>query len=168
MISIIVARDSNNGIGKDNKLLFHIKEDMKRFKDLTTDKTIIMGSKTFDSLPNGVLPNRFNIVLTNNREKYNEEMYLDDIYISNNIDFLIKEFKDSEEEVFIIGGESIYKQFLLYANKIYLTEIHDDTKHSDSFFNFNENEFKIVYQEDKENIHGLKYSFINYERFNIK
>ena len=154
--SIIVARDSNNGIGKDNKLLFHIKEDMKRFKDLTTDKTIIMGSKTFDSLPNGVLPNRFNIVLTNNREKYNEEMYLDDIYISNNIDFLIKEFKDSEEEVFIIGGESIYKQFLPYCDRIYLTRI-NSIRESDSFFEFNENEYNPVNVVNFENFSFLDY-----------
>ena len=140
MISIIVARDLNNAIGKDNKLLYHIKEDMKRFKELTTSHVVIMGRKTKDSLPKGYLPNRVNIVLSKNccKRQYptlNDTENMDGFITGcSDINTLIKSYKNSEKEVFVIGGDSIYKQFLPYANKIYLTEIHDNTKQSDSFF----------------------------------
>lgn len=160
--SIIVARDLNNGIGKDNKLLFHIKEDMKRFKDLTTNHIVIMGRKTKESLPKGHLPNRINIVLSKHccRRQYpilDDTKDMDSLITScSNIDTLINTYKDSEEEVFIIGGSSIYKQFLPYCDKIYLTRI-NSIKDSDSFFEFNENEYSLVNVVNREGFSFLDY-----------
>lgn len=140
MLSIIVATDTNGGIGKDNKLLFTIKEDMNRFKELTTGHKIIMGRKTFESLPNGALPNRHNIVITTSN-KINIISPKQSLIFKNNIEELIEEYKDSEEEVFVIGGGFIYKQFLPYCNKIYLTTVIGDFE-ADTFFNFEPNEWE--------------------------
>lgn len=133
MISLIVAVDENNGIGKDNKLLCSIPIDMKRFISITKNKTIVMGRKTWDSLPNKPLKNRTNIVITS---KNIPEV----ITFSNPLDIL----KIAEnEEIIIIGGESIYKIFLQYANKIYLTIIHSKFE-ADTFFpNFDRSKWKI-------------------------
>ena len=162
-ISIIVARDLNNSIGKDNKLLYHIKEDMKRFKELTTGHKVIMGRKTQESLPKGYLPYRDNLVLT----KSNTGTTLGEGYkieYINNIEELISSYMLSDEEVFVIGGDSIYKQFLPYANKIYLTEILEICQDADSYFEFD----KFNYIIERYNTHttneGLKYSFIDYIR----
>jgi dihydrofolate reductase len=111
-LSIIVATDLNGGIGKDNKLLFKIKEDLKRFKELTTGHTVIMGRKTYESLPNGALPNRHNIVVsTSNR--VNTISPTESLIFKSNIKEIIEEYKDTQEEVFVIGGGLIYQQFLL-------------------------------------------------------
>jgi dihydrofolate reductase len=145
MLSIIVATDTNGGIGKDNKLLFHIKEDLKRFKELTTGHTIIMGRKTFESLPNGALPNRHNIILTRD-----DKFYIDCngskeiITIIQNANIIIDMYKDSEKEVFVIGGGEIYKQLLPYSKKIYLTTVKGNFE-ADTFFKYNENEWQGVY-----------------------
>lgn len=141
--SIIVATDLNGGIGKDNKLLFNIKEDLQRFKKLTTNHTVIMGRKTLEGLPfkNG-FPNRHNIILTsktNNIQTYGTNHSL---VFKNDIKEIIEEYKNSKEEIFIVGGESIYRQFLPYANKIYLTKILE-IKKSDSYFKFNNDEWDM-------------------------
>ena len=104
MLSIIVAVAKNNVIGKDNQLIWHLPEDLKRFKRLTTNHTIIMGRKTFESLGR-VLPNRKHVILCNDAE-----MNIDD----ENVEILddiskLKKYKDSEEENFVIGGATIYK-----------------------------------------------------------
>ena len=119
-ISMIVAVDSNGGIGKDNKLLWHIPGDLKRFKEITTGKTVVMGRKTFESLPfkNG-LPNRKNICLTRTpKDSIENVTYINDINIILN---------NSEEEIFIIGGAEIYKLFMPYCNKLYLTQVFTKT-----------------------------------------
>ena len=168
MISIIVARDLNYAIGKNNNLIYHIKEDMKRFKELTTNHIVIMGRKTKDSLPKGYLPNRTNIILTNNATKRQFPILDDTInmdgYISycSNIDTLINTYENSKEEVFVIGGDSIYKQFLPYANKIYLTEIRSSCQEADTFFKFNELNYDIDKYDTYVTNEGLKYSFIDY------
>ena len=121
MLSIIVAVAENNVIGKDNKLIWHLPEDLKRFKRLTTGHTIIMGRKTFESLGR-ILPNRKHVILCNDME-----MNIDDenVEILEDISML-KEYIDSEEEHFIIGGATIYKILRPYANKLYLTLIHEE------------------------------------------
>lgn len=121
MLSIIVAVAKNNVIGKDNKLIWHLPEDLKRFKQLTTGHTIIMGRKTFESLGR-VLPNRKHIVLCNdaNLEVENENVeVIDDIQLLN-------KYINSEEENFIIGGATIYKLLIPYANKMYITKINEE------------------------------------------
>lgn len=127
-ISIIVATSLNNAIGYENQLIYRLPNDLKRFKALTTGHTIIMGRRTFESLPKGALPNRRNIVLSTNPNIYFAEAEtftsLEEALASCN----------KTEEVFIIGGESIYKQAIEKADKLYLTLIEDNTKDADAFF----------------------------------
>ncbi|MGM0649044.1 MAG: dihydrofolate reductase [Bacteroidota bacterium] len=132
--SIIVAMAENRGIGKNNDLLYYIKDDLKRFKKITTGHTVIMGRNTFMSLPRGPLPNRRNIVITDNPE----DCTLPGKYPGKQcimVDSVEKatELCNHDEENFIIGGGSIYKQFLPYADKLYLTLVHDKPD-ADIFF----------------------------------
>ena len=133
--SIIVAIAKNRAIGRDNDLLWYISEDLKRFKRITTGHTIIMGRNTFKSLPKGPLPNRKNIVITDNPEDCSlPEMYPDkDCMMLDSIEKAMKACNPNEEN-FVIGGGSIYKQFLPYANRLYLTLIHEDVTDADVFF----------------------------------
>ncbi len=142
MLSIIVAVAENNIIGKDNQLIWHLPEDLKRFKKLTTGHTIIMGRKTFESLGR-VLPNRKHIILCNDMEmKINHENVevLEDIA-------MLKPYIDSKEENFVIGGATIYKLLMPYANKLYLTKIHQSFEGDVSFPEVKEEEWKIVERE---------------------
>lgn len=119
MFSIIAAHSKNYVIGNNNSLIWNIPTDLKRFKFLTSGKTIIMGRKTFESLKKP-LPNRFHIVLTKNPNKFKNQK---NVIFTNNFDQIISQYKTSKEEIFIIGGEEIYKLFLNHTSKIYLTEI---------------------------------------------
>ena len=121
MLSIIVAISKNNVIGKDNKLIWHLPEDLKRFKKLTTGHTIIMGRKTFESLGR-VLPNRKHIVITSNTNMQIED---ENVELIDDIQMLNK-YIASEEEHFIIGGATIYKLLMPYANKMYITKINEE------------------------------------------
>lgn len=160
MLSIIVACDSNGGIGYKGNLLFKIKEDLNRFKELTIEKTIIMGRKTFDSLPNGALPNRHNIVITTSN-RINTISPTQSLIFKNNIEELIEEYQDSKEEVFVIGGGFIYQQFLPYCNKIYLTKVYDKLQ-ADTFFEYYKHkEFKLDYCSQMLNSDEYNYRFIN-------
>ncbi len=161
MLSIIVAISDNNVIGKDNKLLWHIPEDMKRFKRLTTGHVIIMGRKTFESLPN-ILPNRKHIVLTRDTSyKVNNE----NVEIVNDIDGIEKYINDKEEH-FVIGGAIIYSQLLKKSNKIYMTKVHKVYEGDAYFPKLSEEEWKIVEEEkginNEENPYD--YDFITYIR----
>ena len=113
-INIIAAVAKNRAIGKDNKLIYWLPNDLKRFKALTTGHTIIMGRKTFESLPKGALPNRRNIVLTRSAK----EIPGCDCYRS--LEEALTHC-DEDEQLFIIGGASIYKQTLPIADRLYLT-----------------------------------------------
>ena len=117
MLSIIVAVAKNNVIGKNNKLLWHLPEDLKRFKELTTGHMMIMGSNTFHSLGR-VLPNRKHLVLTDKEETCDS----DQVEFIYSLDDAIQ-YKDDNNENFVIGGASIYKQLMPYCNKLYVTEI---------------------------------------------
>ena len=161
MFSIIAAISENNVIGKNNKLLWHLPEDLKRFKELTTGHTIIMGRKTFESIGK-ILPNRKHIVLTRD-EKYhvNDE----NVQIVNNIEDLEKYVK-TEEENFIIGGAIIYRQLILKVEKMYITRIHKKFEGDAYFPVIDESSWKVT-----EAIQGIKneknpydYEFITYER----
>ena len=118
MLSIIVAIAKNYAIGKDNKLLWHLPEDLKRFKELTTGHTIIMGSRTFDSLGR-VLPNRKHVVLTDIQGQTCDSDQVEFIYSMDDI----KKYEEDNEENFVIGGASMYRQLMPYCNKMYVTEI---------------------------------------------
>ena len=118
MLSIIVAKAKNNVIGKDNKMIWHLPEDMKRFRKITENHVIIMGRKTFESLGK-VLPNRKHVVMTHSKDlRINDE----NVEIVNSIDEL-KKYIDSDEECFLIGGAMMYNLLMPYTNKIYMTEL---------------------------------------------
>lgn len=126
-ICIIVAISRSHAIGFKNQLLYWLPNDLKRFKALTTGHTIIMGRKTFESLPKGALPNRRNIVLTRqeNMEFAGAERFPSLTEALSHC--------QAEEKVFIIGGASVYKEALPLANQLYITQIDDDSKEADVF-----------------------------------
>ena len=163
MLSIIVAKAQNNIIGKNNKLLWHISEDLKRFKDLTTGHTIIMGRKTFESLGR-ILPNRKHIVFTQNPDfKVNDE----NVKIVHSM-LEIQEYIENKEENFVIGGAMIYNLLMPYVNKMYITEIHKDFEGDTVFPKINLDIWKEVSREKGEDIeqNDLEYDFVVYERKN--
>lgn len=163
MLSIIVATGLGGEIGLNNKLLWHLKNDMINFKTLTMNHTIIMGRKTYLSLPRR-LPNRKHIVLSRQYGSCNDK----EIILTKNVNELIDKYQNSDEEVFIIGGEQIYKRFLPYVDKIYLTKVHERFPEADAFFNFDLKLFECikldVYKQDENN----EYDFVIYELKRIK
>ncbi len=158
-ISIIVAIAQNHAIGKDNDLLWHISKDFKWFKDKTRGHQVIMGKRTLNSLPNGPLPNRKNIVITDLKGEQFEGCTT--VYSIEEAIALCSE----TEESFIIGGGSIYKQFLPYANKFYLTRVHQDFE-ADTFLEVDFSDWKMIEKIDvNDDIQNdFNYSFIVYER----
>ena len=161
MLSIIVAKAKNNIIGKDNKLLWNIPEDLKRFKKLTTGHVIIMGRKTFESIGR-VLPDRKHIIFSQNRGlKYDDE----NVEVVHSM-LEIKEYIDNDEENFVIGGAMIYNLLMPHVSKMYVTEIDKDFE-GDAFFpKINEDIWEVVEEEkglvDEES--NLNFSYITYER----
>ena len=163
MLSIIVAVAENNVIGKDNQLIWHLPEDLKRFKQLTTGHTIIMGRKTFESIGR-VLPNRKHIVLCkSNRLEIQDE----NVQVISDIKLLDK-YIQSEEENFVIGGASIYELLMPYVNKMYITKIHQNFEGDVYFPKVNEEEWRITLKEKglKDEKNPYDYEYINYERIN--
>ncbi len=156
MYTIIAAIGKNRELGRDNKLLWSLKGDLKFFKEKTTNHTIIMGRKTFESLGR-LLPNRKHVVISNSND-FPEEV---DVY--NNIESLLLHYKDSSEEIFIIGGAKIYSEFIDYATKMYLTLVDGEFDADVYFPMFDESEWtKTVLSENEEN--GLKYKHVLYEK----
>jgi len=128
IISIIAALGRNNEIGKSNELLCHLPSDLKHFKAITLGHTVIMGRKTFESLPKGALPNRKNIVISRN-----SELKIKGAEVCSSLDFAFLK-TINEEEVFIIGGAQIYTQTLPFADRLYITRIHASFPEADVFF----------------------------------
>ena len=160
MLSLIVAKASNNGIGKNNQLMWHISEDMKRFKEITTNHTIIMGRKTFESLGR-VLPNRKHVVLTTNKNFKVEDS---NVEVVNSI-YDIKKYIESDEECIVIGGAKIYELLLPYVKKMYITEINKSFD-ADTFFpKIDEKQWrKVECISKKDYDNPLEYEFCTYER----
>ena len=161
MLSIIVAVAENNVIGKDNKLIWHLPADLKRFKEITTGHTIIMGRKTFESLGR-VLPNRKHVILCNDMEMNVED---ENVEVLEDISMLDKYIQDTKEH-FIIGGATIYKLLMPKVNKIYLTLIHEKFDGDVYFPEISDDEWKIVDRTagitDEKNPYN--YEFITYVR----
>jgi len=158
---MIVAIAEMNAIGQNNDLLAYISNDLKRFKALTTGHTVIMGRKTFESLPNGPLPNRRNIVITRNTE-----LNIDGAEVVNTPEQAI-ELCTKEEEVFIIGGATIYETFLSRTDKLYLTQINQFFNDADTFFpEIKMEEWKEVNKEviTDDNKTDFTYTFLDLER----
>ena len=159
-ISIIVAIANNFAIGLNNQLLWHIPADLKRFKKITSGHQVIMGKLTYLSLPVRPLPNRINIVITDNREELFEGCTT--VYSIDEALHLCNE----QEESFIIGGGSVYRQFLPLCNKLYITMVHKDFE-ADTFFpRFDMDQWKLIEKEDHEpdGINDFSYSFLTFEK----
>lgn len=155
MFSIIAAVGKNNELGKKGDLIFHIKEDMQFFKETTTGHTVVMGFKTWESLPKK-LPNRKNIVVSF------EEIEGPDECVTDLVQF-IKDNENTDEEIFVIGGGSIYAQFIDHTKRIYLTEIDGEDSEADVFFpDFNKSKFKRTVLQ-KGNSGKLSYEMCRYE-----
>ena len=127
-IFIIAAIADNNAIGKNQQLLWHLPADMKHFKELTTGHAIIRGRKTFESLPNGPLPDRKNVVLTS----LPEAGFVNCFACESMRDAL--DLCEKEDEIFIIGGALVYRQALSKADKMYITRVHHEFENADAFF----------------------------------
>ena len=161
MLSIIVAKAKNNIIGKDNALIWHLPEDLKRFKRLTTGHTIIMGRKTFESLGR-VLPNRHHIILCNDAEM---DIDNENVEVLEDISMLDKYVKDTEEH-FVIGGATMYRLLMPMCTKMYITEIDRDFEGDVSFPEINLNEWKVSKREDgpEDGENSFKYEYVTYEK----
>lgn len=152
MITIIAAAGENNELGKNNDLVWHLPDDFKRFKQLTTGHYIIMGRKTFESFPKP-LPNRTHVVITRNTNYQNE-----DAIIVSSLEEAIEVSKD-DSNPYIIGGGEIYKLSLPYAHKIELTRVHG-TFEADTFFpEFSEKEWNLAKKEFHEKDEKHQYAF---------
>lgn len=164
-VSIIAAIADNYAIGKNNKLPWHLPADLKHFKDLTTGHTIIMGKRTFESLPNGPLPNRKNIVLRSILSDGITEGYFEADSLEEAL-----ELAEKETQIFIIGGSTVYKQCLNKVDSMYITWVHEKFD-ADAFFpdidlSQWEEVDRVDYKADNKNAHD--YSFVEYQRVGNK
>ena len=160
MLSIIACiSKKHRAIGYQNRLLYAIPSDMTRFRMLTTGHTIIMGRKTFESLPNGALPHRRNIVISKTRE----QIAGCEVYTSLE-EALAARKEAAEDECFIIGGASIYEQALPFADKLYLTIVEKEPEHADTFFpEINPAEWEVT-EKEMRNENGLPFTFLTLYR----
>ena len=154
MITLIAAAAENNALGKDNQLVWHLPDDFKRFKQITSGHYIIMGRKTFESFPKP-LPNRTHVIIT--RQK---EYAFEGCIIVNSIADAIK-VCPKNEEVFVIGGAEIYHQSINFADKIELTRVHANFE-ADAFFpEINPMNWELVFEENhrKDDKHNFDFTF---------
>lgn len=172
MLSIIACiSQTNRAIGYQNRLLYHIKCDLTRFRELTTGHAVIMGRKTYESLPHGALPHRRNIVVSHNlKELEGCEVYPS---LKEAVEAAGKAadtagkpaaspYPISNEEIFIIGGESIYRQILPEAHKLYLTVVDDTPQQADAFFpEINAEEWELI-EKEMRNENDVSFSFLTY------
>lgn len=161
IISVIVAADENNAIGKDGDLLCHLPTDLKYFKAVTNGYPVIMGRKTFESLPKGALPNRRNIVITKDKN-----LRYENCEMASSLQQAIDLCK-GEPQIFIIGGGTIYKEAIHFADKLYLTRIHHIFEGADTFFpEIKSGDWKAIsceeHQPDEK--HKYAYSFLAFEK----
>lgn len=160
MISLIAAVAKNRAIGKDNQLLWHLPEDMRHFRETTRGKAVIMGRKTWESLPEAFrpLPGRHNIVVSRNAAYAAPGATL-----VTSLEEAIRLLGDDEES-FVIGGEQLYRQAMPFAQRLYLTEIDQDFD-ADAFFpDFSPLDWEEQSRETQTSASGLKYSFVRYQR----
>ncbi len=159
MLSIIVAVARNNAIGFENKLLYWLPDDLKRFKALTTGHTIVMGRRTFESLPKGALPNRRNMVLSRTCAAFDgAECY-------GSLQEALSKC-DSSDEVFVIGGASLYAEAMPVADRLYLTLVDDIPAQADAFFPPVTTVWKESWREQHsaDDRHAHAYTFLLYNR----
>ena len=164
MFSIIVAIGKNNEIGKNNKLLWHIPEDLKKFKKTTLGKTVVMGRNTYESIGKP-LPNRYNIVLTKNLKSFPNN-FNEKLEICDDFSKIVEKYKNSDEEVFVTGGAQIYKKALEsgIVEKLYISHIDFSDKDADTYFP--EIDYNIWKKIEEKKYAGWK--FCIYRKSNIK
>lgn len=159
-VHLIAAVAANRAIGNDNKLLYWLPDDMKRFRKLTTGNTVIMGRRTYESLPNGPLPNRRNIVLS--RKGFPHEKGIE-VY-----DSLQKALENccDDELIYVIGGASIYRQALPLATRLCLTEVDNIPQEADAFFPLYKGDWREIAREEHpiDERHHHAFAFVDYER----
>lgn len=161
MISFIFAMDRNNLIGKDNDLPWHLPEDLKHFKKITNGKTIVMGRKTFQSLP-GILSNRYHVVLTRSDMQIRSPF----VRCFNSVEEILDKYK--EEELFVIGGAEIFNLFMPYVDKMFVTYIDNEFEGDVHFPSINDNEWELLSSEKglKDEKNPYEYYFRIYNRRN--
>jgi len=158
MVSIIAAVASNRAIGYQNKLLYWLPNDLKRFKSLTTGHTIVMGRRTFESLPKGALPNRRNIVLTRSTASFPGAETFPSLRSA-------LASCSPDEDIYIIGGASVYEQAMNLADRLCLTEIDDVPAHADAFFpDYSDWQPVLVERHEPDERHEHAYKFVDYIR----
>ena len=156
MISAIVAVDNNWGIGCKGDLLISIPQDLKRFKSLTTGNIVIMGSKTWDSLPKKPLPNRTNMVIDFDKKN---EYYFSMEEVKNKL------LQEKDSEFFIIGGGSIYEQLLSYCDRVYVTKIYKSFDNVDTYFpNLNNSDWICTPVGDIMSYQDVEYQYWIYDK----
>ncbi|MGE5106779.1 MAG: dihydrofolate reductase [Sphingobacteriales bacterium] len=168
IISLIVAASENNVIGKDNKLLWHLPNDLKFFKNTTWGMPVIMGRKTYDSIAGEPLPGRFNIVITRNTD-WNPGR--EDVWIVQSLEEAVEKAKETDcKEVFVAGGGEIYRQSMPIANRIYLTRVHTIIDGDILFPVIDEKEWEQTYHLDfpADAKHVYAYSFQTWRRISKK
>ena len=161
-MNLIVAVDKNWAIGKENKLLVSIPQDMKFFRETTIGKVVVMGRKTLESFPGGQpLKQRTNIVLTRDKN-----FKAKDAVIVHNMEELLEELKKyNEEDIYVIGGESIYRQMLPYCKLAHVTKINHAYEADTYFPNLDEkDEWVVTGVSDEQTYFNLEYEFVRYER----
>ena len=161
MISIIVATSLNNVIGKDNTIPWNLPTDMKFFKEKTLNHTVIMGRKCWESIPEKFrpLPKRTNIVITRD-----VDYIANGAEISHNLIELLEKYKDTDDEIFVIGGAEIYKEAFKYASKFYLTRIFEEIDGDIFLEGFDINEWKWIDSSDMSEENSYKFRFEFYSK----
>lgn len=160
ILTLIAAIAENNALGKNNQMLWHLPDDFKRFKQITSGHYIIMGRKTFESLP-GMLPNRTHIIITRQ-----EDFKVEGCIIANSLEDALATCPQ-DEEVFVIGGGEIYKQALPKADKLDLTRVHGIAPDADAYFpEFDTADWKLVEKvhHPKDERHKFDFTFETYLR----
>lgn len=164
-MNLIVAVDENWAIGNKNELLIRIPADMKMFRQETTGKVVVLGRKTLETFPAGEpLKNRTNIILSTKKD-----YKVKDAIVVSSIEELLQELKQyKEEDIYIIGGESIYRQMLPYCNVAHVTKI-DRSYEADAFFpNLDQEEgWKITAESDEQTYFDTTYTFVKYEKISL-
>jgi len=168
MISAIVAVDKDWGIGYQGKLLEHLPPDLEYFKELTTNNIVVMGRKTWDSLPQRPLQNRFNVIVTRNPKHFHDFSNKGSSYMSLDLRETINLIKDpfQRSEIFIIGGEEIYKQLLPYCDRVYVTFIGKSHKDVDAYFpNLDKDpNWEVSTCTELRDYGNVPYAFLTYDR----
>lgn len=158
--SIIAAIGKNRELGKDGKLIFRLPSDLKFFKQTTMGHPVLMGRKTFESLP-GLLPGRKHYVLTRNQAFAKDNP---DVTTIDNLDEFAASFADSAEEIFVIGGGMVYWEMLKFADRLYLTEVEAEEGGADTFFpDFDKSKYNRV-ELGKGEDNGIKFTFVRYDK----